>query len=74
MRLMQPILDAGHQIYLENWYTSHALFKTSIDRKTEACGTLRKNRVQFPKEFKTKKMARGETAYLVNDNIISLRY
>jgi len=73
MRLMQPILDSGHQLYLDNWYTSHALFKTLIDRNTAACGTVRKNRVQFPKEFKTKKMEKPHTLSTITSLLYAIK-
>ena len=74
MRLMEPFLDVGHQLYLDNWYTSFPLFKKLLERKTPACETVRKNRARFPVDFTTKKMVREDTSYVVNAGVIRLRY
>lgn len=46
--LMQPLLPKGYHIYVDNWYTSVTLFKYLIDHDTQACGTIRKNRKNYP--------------------------
>ena len=56
MRLMEPILDNGHTLFVDNWFTSPKLFGQLLLRQTSACGTLRKNCARFPVLFTTKKM------------------
>lgn len=38
------ILDKGHRLYIDNWYSSVQLMRELYNRKTPATGTLRKNR------------------------------
>lgn len=44
MTLMEPYLDRGHTLYIDNWYTSPVLLQRLHDRKTNACGTVRRSR------------------------------
>ena len=74
MRLMEPLLDEGHNLFLDNWYTSFALFKKLADRLTPACGTVRKNRARFPPTFVSKKLKSGETLHVVKDHVLGLRF
>jgi len=76
MRLMAPILDKGHRLFVDNWYTSVPLFRLLRDRSTPACGTVRKNRAQFPPEFINRKMGQGDYNHVVNVNnaMLGMRY
>jgi len=72
MHLMAPILDKGHHLFLDNWYTSPPLFRLLSRHQTPACGTIRKNRGKFPPEFVTKKMKQGEYLHIVNEGILGV--
>ena len=48
MELMKTYHDKGHILYIDNWYTSPTLFKTLLEKKTEAVGTVCKNRKSLP--------------------------
>ena len=50
MSVMQPI-DKGFYAFMDNYYTSVALFEELEERKTLACGTVRSNRVALPREI-----------------------
>ena len=41
-RLMENLLDKGYHVYVDNWYTSEALFSYLSEHDTAACGTARK--------------------------------
>ena len=41
MRLMQPNLNAGHCLYIDNYYTSPTLFNDLYELNTGTCGTAR---------------------------------
>ena len=43
MQMMQPYLNKGHQLFVDNWYSSPALFEKLQNHQTGACGTIRKN-------------------------------
>ena len=51
MPVMQPYLDKGFSAFMDNHYTSVALFEELEERKTLACGTVRSNRVNWPERF-----------------------
>ena len=51
MSMMQPYLDKGFYAFMDNYYTSVALFEELEERKTLACGTVRSNRVALPREI-----------------------
>jgi len=42
VQLLRPYLDKGHTVYVDNWYTSPALFIFLHKNGTNACGTVRK--------------------------------
>jgi hypothetical protein len=46
--LMRPYLGKGHTLITDNWYTSPRLYTLLHKHKTNAYGTMRKNRVGMP--------------------------
>lgn len=46
---LQRFLNKGHCLYNDNWYSSPDLFKYLHDNTTNACGTVKTNRVGMPK-------------------------
>ena len=69
LSVFQPYLDKGFYAFMDNYYTSVALFEELEDRKTLACGTVRSNRIGLPKEICglkekcVKELERGESLY-----------
>lgn len=59
MDLMEPYLDEGRCLFVDNWYTSIDLAEKLLDRNTHLVGTLRANRKRNPKVVIKKKLARG---------------
>ncbi|KAG8238671.1 hypothetical protein J437_LFUL018385 [Ladona fulva] len=47
--LINSYLEKGYILYVDNWYTSPALFCWLHDRATNACGTVRRSRKNMPK-------------------------
>lgn len=41
MLLMEPFLDKGYYVFMDNYYTSVGFFEELEGRKTLACGTER---------------------------------
>nr|XP_033331394.1 piggyBac transposable element-derived protein 4-like [Megalopta genalis]XP_033331633.1 piggyBac transposable element-derived protein 4-like [Megalopta genalis]XP_033332067.1 piggyBac transposable element-derived protein 4-like [Megalopta genalis] len=56
MNLSRNLLNEGRTIYLDNWYTSPALYEELHKYKTHACGTVRMNRRGLPCDEKIKKI------------------
>ncbi|XP_068754290.1 piggyBac transposable element-derived protein 4-like [Montipora capricornis] len=75
MSVMQPYLDKGFYAFMDNYYTSVALFEELEERKTLACGTVRSNRVALPREIcgvkekAVKDLKRGECLYRQKGNL-----
>ena len=49
--MMEPLLNMGYHLYVDNYYTSLKLLKYLNIHKTSACGTIRQNRI--PGEIKS---------------------
>ena len=58
---MHCYLNEGHHLYDDSWYTNPALFELFDRNKTDACGTVRKNRQELPPLIT--KLKRGESHY-----------
>lgn len=59
MALCDDLLNKGHTLYTDNWYTSVGLARELLKNETHLVGTLRKNRKHFPKVASTK-LKRGQ--------------
>lgn len=46
--LMEPYLNKGHIIFMDNWYTSPLLYQYLLENNTGACGTVRFKRKGMP--------------------------
>ena len=60
LKLMEKLLDRGHALYVDNFYTSVPLAEALLNRNTLICGTLRKNRKQLPKNIVSTKLKKGQ--------------
>lgn len=71
--LLEPYLNEGHTLFVDNWYSSPDLFLWLYDRCTNACGTVRKTRKQMPKM--EEKLKRGEFSFLTTRNrLIAIKW
>ena len=63
--MMDGFLDQGHELIMDNWYSSPVLMKDLHERKTYAYGTLRSRRKHVPKEIKLTRstIKKGESQY-----------
>ena len=67
MDLMQDLLDIGHTLFIDNWYSSFELSKLLLSHSTDTVGTIRADRKDLPAEVKKKKgkkMKKGERIVL----------
>ncbi len=61
MRVTESLRGKGHHLYMDNFYTSPALFRSLKRVGICSCGTLRCNRRGVPPVIKKKrKMKKGE--------------
>ena len=72
MTLLEPYLEKGHTLFVDNWYTSPNLFDSLYRSKTTACGTVKKTRKNMPKF--TEKLQKGEFTYRSNENLLAVRW
>lgn len=74
MSLCKEILDLGHTVATDNWYTSLDLANELLDRYTHLVGTLRKNRKGLPKQVIDAKLKPGESVAMENERGITVLY
>ena len=77
---MEPFLDKGYYLFMDNYITSVGLFEELEGRKTLACSTLRSNRLGLPKDFcdvksnQVKSLKRGESLYRQKDTLTCMTW
>ena len=71
--LMQGFESSGLQLFTNNYYTSPILFNHLCNRGINACGTVRMNRLNFPKVLLTKATVnnRGFYDYRANGSLLA---
>lgn len=75
MELIEPYLDFGRNLVVDNWYTTVELAELLGQRKTYLTGTLSSNRKSNPKEVIRHKVKKGEIFSLrSNTNVIVLKW
>ena len=72
--LMEPLLEKGYHLYIDNWYSSITLFKYLYEHHTQACGTVRINRRGFPEPVKQAKLRRGEVSAYRSSELLALKF
>lgn len=72
MSLCSGLLNKGHTLYTDNWYTSIDLARNLLKNETHLVGTIRKNRKHIPKEVTTAKLKRGEHIARESDDGITV--
>lgn len=73
-QLLNPLLEKGYHVYVDNFYSSLPLFRNLHRKNTPACGTVRTNRKGFPQSLVNKKLRRGEAASLRNEEILAVKW
>ncbi|KAG5883736.1 hypothetical protein JTB14_008579 [Gonioctena quinquepunctata] len=72
MTLMEPYLNEGHILYVDNWYNSPVLAEALFEKKTNICGTVETNRLYMP-TFQ-KKMTPGDVQCFSNNSLLALQW
>ena len=75
LKLVEGLEQKGHHLYVDNWYTSPALFLDLGARGSGACGTVRINRKGLPDEITSGKMKKGDvTAVKMTGGMMALKW
>ncbi|XP_046837276.1 piggyBac transposable element-derived protein 4-like [Vespa crabro] len=72
MSLLQPFLNKGHTIYLDNWFSSPILFNLLHKNSTNACGTVQRRQKELPKI--TDKLEKGEAVFRSSENLLAMKW
>ncbi|CAK9809208.1 PiggyBac transposable element-derived protein 4 [Anthophora quadrimaculata] len=72
MELLKPYLGKGHTLYVDNWYTSPALFILLHKNGTNACGTVRKRRKGMP--IFQDKLNTGEASFRSSKHLLAMKW
>ncbi|KAG5877600.1 hypothetical protein JTB14_010287 [Gonioctena quinquepunctata] len=70
--LIQPYLGKGHTLFVDNWYSSPLLYSFLHSNKTNARGTVKKNRKCMP-QF-TEKLQKGEMCFENAKHILCIKW
>ncbi|XP_041355489.1 piggyBac transposable element-derived protein 4-like [Gigantopelta aegis] len=62
------VKDAGHHVYMDNFFSSPHLFKDLSECSVGACGTLRANRRGTPPQIQRAKLKKGDDPMFVRDD------
>ena len=68
-RLMEPCLNVGRCLYVDNYYTSPTLFTDLYRLNSGACGTAR-YRKGIPQEFKSAQVKRKGDKFVMNNGTL----
>ena len=80
LKLVEPYVDKGYRLFVDNWYTSVPLFLELERRGILACGTVRGNRKFLPKDSvdqtkeHVKRLKRGESLFRQNNNLVCVTW
>ena len=69
--MLKDLLGKGHNLYIDNWYTSPNLAAFLHQNKTGVCGTVRSHRKNMPEFSKLKK---GESQSFYANNILAMKW
>ncbi|CAH2002249.1 unnamed protein product [Acanthoscelides obtectus] len=72
LTLIEPYMYKGHNIFLDNWYSSPTLFRVLHQHEINACGTVRANRSHMPPL--KKKLNSGELQHASTDTLLALKW
>ena len=74
--LMKEYLGKGHTLYTDNFYTSPSLAKFFLDNQTHLVGTVRSNRLNYPKEIIPINLDKGKACFFQqkDSKLLAIKY
>nr|XP_046473271.1 piggyBac transposable element-derived protein 4-like [Neodiprion pinetum] len=72
LTLLKPYLGKGHSLYVDNYYSSPALFNLLHTNVTNACGTVKRRRKGMP--VMDRKLEKGEVDFRTSSNLLALKW
>lgn len=70
--MVLPLLDSGYNLFVDNFYTTVRLFRYLHSRQTNACGTVRKNRI--PRNIADRNLQVGEMASWKLNELLCVKF
>ncbi|PNF29671.1 PiggyBac transposable element-derived protein 4 [Cryptotermes secundus] len=76
LQLIRRVEGLGHKIYMDNYFSSPALFDDLLDRKINSCGTVRNDRRGMPQDIRPKsmKLKKGDVVTRVKGHLSVVRW
>jgi len=76
LQVIRRVERLGHKVFMDNYFTSPALFEDLFQRKINACGTVRYDRHGMPRDIgpKSLKMKRGDIVTHVRGSLRAVRW
>lgn len=71
------VLGQGYKLYVDNFYTSPTLFKDLLAEKVWACGTIREQRIGYPRRRPgalTSQSPRGTIRWIRDDPVLFVQW
>ena len=68
------LLDKGHCMYMDNFYTGPELYGGLFFCSTYACGTVHPNRKGLPKAMTTAKLKKTEAVFRCNGPLLAIKW